>query len=331
MSSAPPKSQAGDTRYVTVPASARRERVDRFLAEEMQASRAEVQRWLRDGRVLLGGRALEASDKAVPGSTLEVHPLPPQPTEAAPDPEVSLHVIYDDPHLLVVNKAAGLVVHPGKGNWTKTMVNGLLALPGFGAGPTDESDREGLLRPGIVHRIDKDTSGLLVVAKDSATRSGLMQQFAAHTVKRSYLALCWGIPRAGRIETLYGRHPQQRLKFSSRVSSGKQAVTDVEVIERFGDFAALLRCRLSTGRTHQIRVHLSEQLKRPILADALYGAARHPLVSPIVAELGRQALHAAELGFLHPISGQALHFTVPPPDDLSRAIERLRAFGTTAR
>lgn len=309
---------------IAVPPSAAGERADRFLSSALAESRATVQRWLKEGRMDVDGLVIEASDKVRTGSMIRVRPGPPPPSRAEPDPSIELNVVFEDEHLVVVDKPPALVVHPGKGNWTGTLVNGLLARPGFGRPPSDERDPEGPLRPGIVHRIDKDTSGLLVVAKDATTRDGLMALFAAHDVERSYLALSVGVPAEGRIETWHGRHPTHRIKFSSRLASGKRAVTNVEVLEVFADHAAFLRCWLSTGRTHQIRVHLSEQRGTPLLADALYGGTP-PALRSIAEELGRQALHAAELGFVHPITAERLHFSSPLPEDMQAALLSLRA------
>jgi 23S rRNA pseudouridine1911/1915/1917 synthase len=232
--------------------------------------------------------------------------------------------VFEDEALLVVNKPAGLVVHPARGHRRGTLVNGLLARPGFelpGAG--NETEKE---RPGIVHRIDKDTSGLLVVAKSEQSRESLKAQLGAHSAERVYLALTVGVPSPGTIRTTYGRDPRSRLRFTSRRREGKSAITHVRVREKLaGGRAALVECRLETGRTHQIRVHLSEQAKTPLLADALYGRRpTDPELALVATELGRQALHAAVLGFTHPTTGEKLRFEVPPPADFQAALLRLR-------
>jgi 23S rRNA pseudouridine1911/1915/1917 synthase len=300
-----------------------------FLSRTLGYSRAVIQRWMKQGLVKKQGERVEASDTAEPGSELVVEVAPPLPSKAEPDSSVQFGVVYEDEHLVVVDKPAGLVVHPGKGNWTGTLVNGLLARAGFRGAPIDARDPEGPLRPGIVHRIDKDTSGLLVVAKNDRAREGLMKQLQEHSVDRHYLAVCVGIPTEGRIETLHGRHPIHRLRFSSKVSSGKRAVTHVEVLERFGGLAALVRCQLETGRTHQIRVHLTEQCGTPLLADSLYGPTPRSPLRAIGERLGRHALHAARLGFLHPIGGERLSFDAPLPGDLEAVLRELRQLGTT--
>jgi 23S rRNA pseudouridine1911/1915/1917 synthase len=208
-------------------------------------------------------------------------------------------------------------------------VNGLLAREGFLAPDADPEDEQGQVRPGIVHRIDKDTSGLLVVAKTEACREALKAQLSAHTVDRVYTALTLGVPASTTLRTQYGRDRRSRLRFTSRLREGKLAVTHVKVVERLaGGRAARVECRLETGRTHQIRVHLAEQQKTPLIADALYGRKPNDADLAQVSEaLGRQALHAAVLGFVHPASGERLRFEAPLPPDLAAALESLRALG----
>lgn len=306
----------------------RRERVDKVLSRLLSdVSRVTVQRWIEEGRVLVEGKPCRPRDEVSAGQRLEVEAGPRPPSEADPDASVVLDVRYEDPHLLVIDKPAGLVVHPARGHRTGTLVNGLLARPGFAFQANEDDDEQSALRPGIVHRIDKDTSGLLVVAKDERTREGLKAQLAAHSVERAYLAITVGVPPSGTIRTLHGRDPKSRLRFSSKVREGKTAITHLRVLERLaGGRAALVECRLETGRTHQIRVHLSEQTKTPLLADAVYGRAQlSPDLAPISATLARQALHAAVLGFVHPISGEQLHFESPLPAELEVALAALRA------
>ena len=307
----------------------RRERVDKVLARFLSdVSRVTVQRWIEEGRVQVDGKPCRARDSVTAGNRIEVEAGPPPPSDADPDPSVVLDVRYEDEHLLVVNKPAGLVVHPARGHRTGTMVNGLLARPGFSLPSPDPLDEQSSMRPGIVHRIDKDTSGLLVVAKDDRTREGLKAQLAAHSVERAYLAITVGTPQNGAIRSLHGRDPKSRLRFTSRVKAGKTAVTHVAVLERLAaGRAAFIECRLETGRTHQIRVHLSEQTKTPLLADAVYGGrpSMAPELLQIAEALGRQALHAAVLGFVHPISNELLRFEAGLPADFARALADLRA------
>ncbi|HVZ34807.1 MAG TPA: RluA family pseudouridine synthase [Polyangiaceae bacterium] len=319
-----------------------RERIDKVLAKLLAPrSRATVQRWIAEGRVRLDGRVCRARDQATAGALVEVEVGSEPLSNAEPDPSVPFEVVFEDAHLIVVNKPAGIVVHPARGHRSGTLVSGLLARPGFRVAPADDRDPSGHLRPGIVHRIDKDTSGLLVVAKDAATREGLKHQLAAHSVQRLYQALTRGVPRSGRIETSYARHPQSRLRFTSKLppgAVGKRAVTHVSVLESFGGSAAAwIECRLETGRTHQIRVHLAERMGTPLLADALYGApapapGTNPELESVEQRLGRHALHARVLGFRHPITGQSLLFESALPADLEAALVGLRELRpTTAR
>ncbi len=325
----------GEKLALRFPPDALPTRVDSWVSGQLSGvTRASVQRWIGDGRVLVNGQVCRPKDKLRPGALVEVYPDVEPATEASPDPSVVFEVVHEDEHLLVVDKPAGLVVHPGKGNWTGTLVNGLLARPGFERPVADPNDAGGHLRPGIVHRIDKDTSGLLVVAKTVVAREHLKKQLLEHTVQRRYRALSIGAPRAGRIETLYGRDPKSRLRFSSGVPVGKHAVTHVDVAESLGGSrAALVSCRLETGRTHQIRVHLSEERGTPLLADALYGGFRgDPEVVEIARRLGRQALHAELLGFVHPVTGESLSFESAMPEDMRMALESLRKLsGPAAR
>lgn len=310
-----------------------RERVDKALVRLLpHVSRAEVQRWIEAGRVLKSGAHCRPKDIVAPGDVLEVEPLAPPPSGAAPDASVRIDVLYEDDALLVVNKPAGLVVHPARGHWSGTLVNGLLARPGFEAELADPRDATGAVRPGIVHRIDKDTSGVLVVAKTAASRESLKVQLGAHSVERAYLALTLGVPSVATIRTHYGRDRRSRLRFTSRVQQGKLAVTHVKALERLaGGRAALVECRLETGRTHQIRVHLAERAKTPLIADALYGRpASDPDLAGVSTRLGRQALHAAVLGFDHPVSGDRLRFEASLPDDFARALAELRALSAQA-
>jgi len=305
-----------------------RERVDKALVRLMpEASRATIQRWIGEGRVRVDGRICRAKDLVRGGAQIEVDPSAPPPSAAVPDASVEFQVVYEDPHLVVIDKPAGLVVHPARGHATGTLVNGLLARGGFEQAGADARDPNASVRPGVVHRIDKDTSGLLVVAKDEPTREGLKAQLSAHSVERLYRAISLGVPKPGVIKTLYDRHPRSRLRFTSKTQTGKAAVTQVRVVEALaGGRAAFIECRLETGRTHQIRVHLSEQAGTPLLSDWLYG---HPPGAPellsVATALGRQALHAAVLGFVHPRTAEALRFESALPHDMAEALLALRA------
>ncbi len=305
-------------------------RLDRFLAGALalegraSPSRSELQRWIERGNVRIDGAPGKASSKVRAGASVSVEPLPPPSTAAEADASVRFDVLYTDASVVVVNKPAGLVVHPARGHGTGTLVNGLIALGIF-----DQALSTGLVeeatRPGIVHRIDKGTSGVMVVARTPEAREALKRQFADHSIERRYVALCVGRVETATFETLHGRHPTDRLRFSSRVREGKRAVTHVERVELFGDGATMVRCRLETGRTHQIRVHLSDH-KTPLLGDSLYGRPPGDLrLREIGRELARPALHAEVLGFVHPETGQRVVFHAPPPEDFERAVTALRA------
>ena len=306
-------------------------RVDRFLVAAMThagepVSRAELQRWIEHGRVTVQGEARKGADRVREGERVEVLPEPPARTEALPDARVPFDVVHVDDALVVVNKPPGVVVHPARGHEDGTLVNGLLALGLFDVEVLegDERDEAGHLRPGVVHRLDKGTSGLLVVARTGVAREKLKAQFQAHTIGREYVALCVGEPQSRSIATLHGRHPTDRLRFTSRVTDGKRAVTHVRVLERFAA-SAYVACTLETGRTHQIRVHLAET-GTPVLGDPLYGKPPKDAALRTIAEvLGHQALHARLLGFVHPTTGAKLSFEAPPPLDFQRALDALRA------
>ncbi len=328
-----PQVSSRETFTHVVEASDPRDRLDKLivrLCERMGAlaSRSAVQRWITNGRVLVDGQPGQASSSVALGARVTVTPEGPEPTTAVPDASIKLDVVFEDEHLLVVDKPAGLVVHPGKGHAEGTMVNALLGRGGFELASADPLDPEGHLRPGIVHRIDKDTSGLLVVAKDAATREALKTLFASHDIEREYIAIVIGTLKDATFDTLHGRHPTDRVRFTSFVETGKRAVTHVNVLETFVG-SALVACHLETGRTHQIRVHLAERAKTPILGDSLYGKPPKDAKLRAVADaLGRQALHARRLGFVHPITGKRLSWESPLPKDMAQAVESLRQLAT---
>jgi 23S rRNA pseudouridine1911/1915/1917 synthase len=285
-----------------------------------EVSRTQLGRHVGQGAVTVGGAvAVSPSRKLRAGDEVVWSPPAVQKTEIAAE-EIPLTVIYEDRWLVVIDKPPGLVVHPAPGHEDGTLVNALLAhcqdLRGIG----------GELRPGIVHRIDKDTSGLLVVAKDDATMGALGAAFKAHDITRVYEALAVGKPPApsGRIDTLHGRDPHDRKKFSTRVKTGRRAITNWRVLERLGG-AARLEAQLETGRTHQVRLHLAA-LGCPLLGDAVYGKPpKEPALREIGRTLGRQALHARVLGFRHPGTGETLRFEAAPPADFQQALAALRA------
>jgi len=290
------------------------------LAPEL--SRARVQQLVDDGKVTVGGRALRASARLRGGEEIAVEIPPPPPTEVAPQ-DLPLVVLHEDADLLVLDKAAGMVVHPARGTPDSTVVNALLFRLARGdAAPA---------RLGLVHRLDKDTSGCLVVARTDAALQALQAQWKGRSVEKVYLALCHGaLAAAGRLDTPYGRHPRDRTRYTGRLEAPRRAVTEWRVQERFGARACLVEVTLHTGRTHQIRVHLSEA-GHPLLADPVYGGARRearlPAADPArrAAEvIGRQALHAARLAFDHPRTGRRMTFTAPVPEDFERALRVLR-------
>jgi 23S rRNA pseudouridine1911/1915/1917 synthase len=335
-------------------------RVDKWLADVSPGiSRSRLRMLMEEGRVTANGKlANDPSAKVEPGAAYAID-LPP-PTDAEPQPEdIPLDILFEDEHLIIVNKPPGMVAHPAAGSESGTLVNALLfhcgaSLTGIG----------GVARPGIVHRLDKDTSGVMVAAKTDVTHAALTALFAAHDIERVYLAVTRGAPRplTGRIETHIARSQTDRKKMAvvkdkhyradawsndpdligDITPAGKIAITNYRGLETFGRLdetgtqpaAALLECRLETGRTHQIRVHLAH-IQAPVLGDRTYGrhhwlkaAGKGPAferATATVKAFPRQALHATILGFVHPITGEAMHFQAPPPPDMADLIEALRA------
>ncbi|OYW45606.1 MAG: pseudouridine synthase [Sphingomonadales bacterium 32-68-7] len=295
-------------------------RLDKALAEASGLSRARVQALIAEGRVSVDGVAEPQPAQAVPaGARFAIHLPTPVDPQASPQ-DIPLVVVHEDDDLIVIDKPAGMVVHPAAGNLEGTLVNALLhhcrgRLSGIG----------GVARPGIVHRIDKDTSGLLVVAKSDAAHEGLARQFADHSLERAYLAVAAGHPQPpqGTVDARVGRSDANRKKMAvlpNNSSRGKHAVTHYKMLERLAG-CALIECRLETGRTHQVRVHLSS-IGHPLLGDPLYG--RTPAaMQPLLKRLGfqRQALHAAVLGFIHPVTAVRLRFTSALPADMRELID----------
>ncbi len=303
---------------------ATRERLDRLLSQAIDGlSRVRIKALIEAGQVQIGqtgdmGTVTEASYRVKPGEVIKLRVPPAE--AAVPKPQaMDLTIVYEDEHLIVIDKPAGLVVHPAPGHPDRTLVNALLAHCGDSL-----SGVGGVRRPGIVHRLDKDTSGLLVAAKHDAAHAGLSDLFARHDIQRRYRALIWGRPgqKKGRIEGNIGRDPNNRKKMAVVQRGGKPAVTHYVQVETYGLTASLVECQLETGRTHQIRVHMAS-IGHPVLGDPLYGRARRgrgaELEEPLrhaVAAFKRQALHAVELGFRHPMDGRDLIFHSPLPHDM---------------
>ncbi|MDB5922734.1 MAG: pseudouridine synthase [Betaproteobacteria bacterium] len=298
---------ANDPLNLVVPSDCAGLRLDQALARLLpEHSRSRLTRWVRDHRVSVEGRSADPSDPVWGGERLRIDPTTDPKVLAYLPQDIPLDVVYEDDTLIVINKPPGLVVHPGSGNWEGTLLNALLQhAPALSEVP----------RAGIVHRLDKDTSGLLVVAKTLTAQTDLVRQLQAHTVRRIYAALARGVvPRDDKIEAPIGRHPVSRTRMAV-VARGKPAITHYHVVARYLD-ATLLECRLETGRTHQIRVHLAS-IGHPIVGDPVYGKRTDKRAD----NFERQALHAQQLGLIHPGSRQTMTWNAPIPDDMQRLIK----------
>ena len=318
---------------ITAPPEAAGERLDRFLAAGLEApsplSRTRLKALILDGAVTENGVAVTDPSQSVRAEAEYALLLPPV-REATPQAEdIPLDIMFEDDHIIVLNKPSGMVVHPGPGQPDGTLVNALIAhcgdsLTGIG----------GVMRPGIVHRLDKDTSGVMMAAKSDAAHQKLTEMFAAHDLDRHYLAITWGMPpeTEGWIEAALGRSTRDRKK-QAVVPNGRYAATNWTVIRRLPPFASIVECRLETGRTHQIRVHMAH-LGHGVIGDPMYGKPMRSGQMPdavardCLAEIRgfrRQALHAASLGFAHPVTGEALHFETPMPDDMAGLVAAIEA------
>ncbi len=318
----------------TVSEDQQSKRVDQFIVEELPSfSRTKIAKLVKEGALLINGKAVTDNSKKVTSGD-EIELLVPEAVATDIKPQkIPLDIVYEDDDLLVINKPIGMVVHPGAGNPDKTLVNALLHHC-----KGNLSGINGELRPGIVHRIDKDTSGLLVVAKNDMAHNNLAKQFEEHSIQRTYLAFVWGMmkPIHGRIETFIGRSKYNRQKMSADVASGKDAITNYKTLEIFKGKnipdISLIECKLETGRTHQIRVHLAHK-KNPILGDQMYGSKMRkirdidPALQHIIEKINFQALHAQSLGFIHPTSGEELFFTTELPQDLLNLQKMLKKLG----
>ena len=310
---------------ITVDPESEGQRLDVFLSYALSSlSRSYLKKLIDEKHVLVGSRSVRAAYKVRAGELVEVREPPLSDPEPRPEPR-PLSVLHEDSDLLVIDKPPGLVVHPAPGNPDGTLVNALLHhcrdLSGIG----------GVKRPGIVHRLDRDTSGVMVVTKNDTAHRHLARQFHGHQVKKVYIAFAGRRPNArklpdqGRFATLFGRHPVHRKRFSSKVERGKKAESGYRVLQRYageGWSAVKVQMEPRTGRTHQIRVHLADA-DHPILGDKLYGG-RSARVFPSWLFPGRQALHAHQLTFVHPASGESLGFTAPLPEDLLELEQRLK-------
>lgn len=303
--------------------------------ELRETTRSRLQRLIEEGRVRVEGGTATAGSSVAAGAAIEIDFPEPETLDLVPE-QMELEILFEDEHLLVLNKPQGLTVHPSETQKTGTLVHGLLARTGTLSGIG------GKLRPGIVHRLDKDTSGVLLITKSDLAHTRMSEIFAAHRLERRYWALCYGIPRfpdgrhEGRLSTKIGRHPTDRKKMSAQVDRGREAITDVKVLEVFGGartpVASWIEARLETGRTHQVRVHLAH-LGASLLGDPLYGTpssraskwtALPASVQSLLRQIPGQALHAHLLAFEHPITGEALRFEGEPPHQFSALRSALR-------
>ena len=299
--------------HLTVPDASYGRRLDQVLAELLpQHSRNRLQVWVREGCVQVDGKVESEPKRKLLGGECVLVEAPVEAHALAEQPEdIPLDVVFEDETLLVINKPAGLVVHPGSGNWSGTLMNALLHhVPGIEAVP----------RAGIVHRLDKDTSGLLVVAKTLEAQTDLVRQLQARTVRRIYLALAAGaMKHEGTVNEPIGRHPSQRIKMAivPENRGGKPAITNIRILEAF-TYTTFVECSLETGRTHQIRVHMAA-IHHPLVGDQVYGKR-----NPKVPEFHRQALHATRLGLVHPLTGLKMQWEVPMPPDMRDLLDQLR-------
>lgn len=310
-------------------------RIDKYMSAHMEdTSRHRVQQALKEGYVYVGDNLVKANYIVRPGDVIRfVMPYRRRGMEIIPQ-DIPLNIVYEDDDVLIVNKPAGMVVHPGHGNYEGTLINALSHYLGISQGPEAEDERMGIL----VHRIDKDTSGLLAVAKNLPAQTNLAKQFFDHSIDRRYQAIVWGDLKEdeGTIEGTIGRDPNDRLRYKvyEDEDKGKHAVTHFKVLERFG-YVTLVECKLETGRTHQIRVHMSS-IGHPIFNDERYGGSEirkgtiyskyKQFIQNCFEICPRQALHAKTLGFVHPVSGQWLQFDSEMPEDMTALLDKWRKY-----
>ena len=301
---------AGEQERLIIAEEQAGQRADVGLALLLDITRSNMQRLLEDGRAMKGAKVLKANYKLRAGDEIVVTLPEPQPLDAQPE-NIPLDIIYEDEDVIVVNKARGMVVHPAAGNYSGTLVNALLYHC------KNLSGINGVIRPGIVHRLDKDTSGIMICAKNDEAHLSLSQQIQAKTARRTYLAVVRGNIKtdSGTIETQIARDKVDRKKMAVVKENGREAITDYEVVERFGKYT-LVRCKLRTGRTHQIRVHM-EYLGYPLVGDPKYSPMKTPFA------IKGQALHSQTLEFTHPRTGERMQFEAPLPEDMQKIITRL--------
>lgn len=288
-------------------------RIDKYLAEQLpDITRSYLQKLLKDGSVQMNGKPVKASTKTAAGAVIELTIPEPEEPEILPE-DIPLDILYEDSDVILINKPKDMVVHPAAGHYTGTLVNALMYHC-----KGDLSGINGVLRPGIVHRIDKDTTGVLIVCKNDKSHNALAEQLKEHSITRKYRAIVCGNLKEdeGTVDAPLGRHPQDRKKMAIVRTGGKRAVTHYRVLERFGNYT-YIECQLETGRTHQIRVHMAS-LGHPLLGDEVYGRVKSPF------KLEGQTLHAMVLGFIHPTTGEYMEFEAPLPEYFEKLLEKLR-------
>ena len=288
-------------------------RIDKYLAEQLpDITRSYLQKLLKDGSVQMNGKSVKTSTKTAAGAVIELTIPEPEEPEILPE-DIPLDILYEDSDVILINKPKDMVVHPAAGHYTGTLVNALMYHC-----KGDLSGINGVLRPGIVHRIDKDTTGVLIVCKNDKAHNALAEQLKEHSITRKYRAIVCGNLKEdeGTVDAPLGRHPQDRKKMAIVRTGGKRAVTHYRVLERFGNYT-YIECQLETGRTHQIRVHMAS-LGHPLLGDEVYGRVKSPF------KLEGQILHAMVLGFIHPTTGEYMEFEAPLPEYFEKLLEKLR-------
>ena len=288
-------------------------RIDKYLAEQLpDITRSYLQKLLKDGSVQMNGKPVKTSTKTAAGAVIELTIPEPEEPEILPE-DIPLDILYEDSDVILINKPKDMVVHPAAGHYTGTLVNALMYHC-----KGDLSGINGVLRPGIVHRIDKDTTGVLIVCKNDKAHNALAEQLKEHSITRKYRAIVCGNLKEdeGTVDAPLGRHPQDRQKMAIVRTGGKRAVTHYRVLERFGNYT-YIECQLETGRTHQIRVHMAS-LGHPLLGDEVYGRVKSPF------KLEGQTLHAIVLGFIHPTTGEYMEFEAPLPEYFEKLLGKLR-------